>query len=103
MEPDNRPPGATPLRSNERCRPVKLARTISYAMTLLGAAMTVAGAALDLSPVITLTGMLLVIAGMVKIGMVAIWKTFFALPYSGPMKQHPGSPPTRNAGEMHEV
>ena len=102
MEADNRSPGATPLRSYERRRPVKLARTISYAMTLLGALLTALAVAFDLDPVITITGMLLVVAGLVKIGMVAIWKSFFALPYSGP-SQSPGTPTTRKAGEMHEV
>ncbi len=102
MEVDNRSPGATSIRSNERRRPVKLARTISYAMTLLGAVLVALAVAFDLDPVITLTGMLLVIAGIVKVGMVAIWKSFFALPYAG-QAQSPGTPTTRQAGEMNEV
>ena len=56
------------------------ARNISVAMTVLGLLLTGAGVIADLSPMVTLTGMLLVVAGIVKIAMVAIWKSFFSIP-----------------------
>jgi hypothetical protein len=62
---------------------MKLARTISIAMTALGILLAVAGALLDLSPIVTITGMMLVVAGVVKIVMVAIWQSMFRLPHAG--------------------
>jgi hypothetical protein len=62
---------------------MKTARSISYGMTALGVALTLAGALFDLSPVITVSGLLLVVAGVVKIGMVAIWQVFFRIPPPG--------------------
>ena len=61
---------------------MKLARNISYAMTIVGVAVTLFATIFDLSAVVTLTGMLLIVAGVVKIGMVAIWNAFFAIPVS---------------------
>lgn len=52
-------------------------------MTVLGVILTGAGPLLDLSPVVTMSGMLLVVAGLVKIGMVAIWQTAFRAPHGG--------------------
>jgi hypothetical protein len=60
------------------------ARNISVAMTVLGLLLTGAGVIADLSPMVTLTGMLLVVAGIVKIAMVAIWKSFFSIPVEAP-------------------
>ncbi len=60
------------------------ARTISIAMTVLGVALVVIGVVAGLDPLVTITGMLLVVAGIVKIGMVAIWKSFFSIPVDTP-------------------
>ena len=62
---------------------MQLARSISIAMTALGILLTVAGAFLDLSPIVTVTGMMLVVAGVVKVVMVAIWQSMFRLPHAG--------------------
>ena len=80
-----------------------MARTISYGMTALGVLLTALAAALDLGPVATVSGMLLIVAGVVKIGMVAIWKSFFAIPVpvTSGSADKPGD--TRGAGELHEV
>ena len=50
---------------------------ISWLILLAGVIMTVAGAALDLGAVVTLIGMMLVVAGIVKIITVRIWNGFF--------------------------
>jgi hypothetical protein len=50
---------------------------ISWLILLTGVIMTVAGAALDLGAVVTLIGMMLVVAGIVKIITVRIWNGFF--------------------------
>ncbi|HEX3302146.1 MAG TPA: hypothetical protein VHR64_04640 [Thermomicrobiales bacterium] len=50
---------------------------VSYLILLTGLIMTVAGAALDLGAVVTLIGMMLVVAGIVKIITVRIWNGFF--------------------------
>ena len=52
-------------------------RFVSTLMLLVGLAVAVAGIALDLSPVVTLIGLMLVIAGIVKIVTVRIWNGFF--------------------------
>ena len=52
-------------------------RLVSILMLLVGAAVSVAGIAFDLSPVVTLVGLMLVIAGIVKIVTVRIWHGFF--------------------------
>lgn len=62
---------------------MKLARSISFGMTALGVMLTAAGVILDLSPIVTVTGMMLFVAGVVKIGMVAIWQSLFRLPPAG--------------------
>jgi hypothetical protein len=82
---------------------MKLARSISIAMTALGILLTVAGALLDLSPLVTITGMMLVVAGVVKIVMVAIWHSMFRLPPTGqPATAHiAGS--RSSAGQPKEV
>ena len=48
-------------------------RWISYLITLAGVAMTAAGAILGLNPTIVLIGLMLVVAGIVKIVAVGIW------------------------------
>ena len=60
------------------------ARNISVAMTILGLLLIGAAVISDLSPVITVTGMLLFVAGIIKIAMVAIWKSFFSIPVEAP-------------------
>lgn len=60
------------------------ARNISIAMTLVGLALTIAGMIASLDALVTVTGMLLFVAGIVKIGMVAIWKSFFTIPVDTP-------------------
>ncbi len=59
-----------------------MARRISYAMTATGIGLTVLGALTAVSPIVTLTGMLLIVAGVVKIGMVQIWATMFQRPHA---------------------
>jgi hypothetical protein len=59
---------------------MRTVRYISFGITVLGLVMTAAGAGLDLGPVVTLTGMLLVVAGVVKIATVQIWQSFFSTP-----------------------
>ncbi len=68
------------------------ARNISIALTVLGLLLTVVAAVAGLSPAVTLTGMLLFVAGIIKIAMVAIWKSFFSIPIETPA-QSEGSPP----------
>lgn len=52
---------------------VRHLRTVSYLMTALGLVLIVAALAADRSAAVLLSGLLLVVAGMVKIVMVAIW------------------------------
>ena len=58
-------------------------RLVSYAMTVAGIGLAIAATALDFGAVWTLTGLLLVVAGFVKIVTVAIWHGFAGL---GPIK-----------------
>ncbi len=58
-------------------------RLISIAMTAGGAVLAAAAIAFDLGGALTLTGLMLVIAGLVKIVTVAIWNGFVGL---GPIK-----------------
>jgi hypothetical protein len=51
-------------------------RWISYLITLAGVAMTAAGAIFDLDPTIVLIGLMLVVAGVVKIVAVGLWHGF---------------------------
>ena len=59
-----------------------IARRISFAMTAAGIVLTVLGALTTVTPIVTLTGMLLIVAGVVKIGMVQIWATMFHRPHA---------------------
>ena len=52
-------------------------RNLSWLMLGLGVALAVAGEALDLGAVITLIGLMLVVAGVVKVITVRIWHGFF--------------------------
>ena len=49
-------------------------RLVSIAITILGVLAIAAAVAFDLGAAITLTGMLLVVAGLVKIVIVALWR-----------------------------
>lgn len=53
---------------------------ISIGMTLLGVILVACGALFDLEPLFKLTGLLLVVAGSVKIVIARIWQTKFAIP-----------------------
>lgn len=50
-------------------------KALSVAITLLGILAVVAAVALDLSTTVVLAGMMLVVAGLVKIAMVGLWRT----------------------------
>ncbi len=52
-------------------------RNLSILMLGLGVALVIAGEALDLGAVVTLVGLMLVVAGAVKIVTVRIWHAFF--------------------------
>lgn len=79
-------------RTSETSRLVAHARNLSIAMTLVGLLLVGAAFAADLSPIVTLTGMLLFVAGIVKIAMIAIWKSFFSIPVEAPAQSN-GTPP----------
>jgi uncharacterized membrane protein HdeD (DUF308 family) len=46
-------------------------------MLLIGVAVTAAGVALQLDAVVTLVGMMLIVAGIVKVITIRIWNGFF--------------------------
>ncbi len=52
-------------------------RYLSWLLVGLGVALAVAGAAFDLGATVTLIGLMLVIAGVVKVVTVRIWRGFF--------------------------
>ena len=60
------------------------ARNISVALTVFGLLLIGVAVVAGLSPIVTLTGMLLFVAGIVKIAMIAIWKSFFSIPVEAP-------------------
>ncbi|MCA9858131.1 MAG: hypothetical protein KC438_00345 [Thermomicrobiales bacterium] len=62
-------------------------------MTILGLLLIGAAVVTDLSPMLTVTGMLLFVAGIVKIAMVAIWKSFFSIPVEAPAQSDGSSSP----------
>jgi hypothetical protein len=62
---------------------VRYLRWISIAMTVFGLLLAVGSVVFDLGGAYTLTGLMLVIAGLVKIVTVAIWHGFVGL---GPIK-----------------
>lgn len=53
-------------------------------MTIAGLLLTAVAVVAGLSPVITVAGMLLFVAGIIKVAMVAIWKSFFSIPVDVP-------------------
>jgi uncharacterized membrane protein HdeD (DUF308 family) len=50
---------------------------VSILMLLIGVAVTAAGVALQLNAVVTLVGLMLIVAGIVKVITVRIWNGFF--------------------------
>lgn len=67
------------------------ARYISIVMTVAGLILIGIAVVFGLPALVTITGMLLVVAGIVKIVMVAIWKSFFSMPLDAPA--HSDNPP----------
>lgn len=59
---------------------------LSLGLTAAGVVAVAAGLLLDLSPAITLVGLLLVVAGVVKVATVHLWRSMFDadLPPSSP-------------------
>jgi hypothetical protein len=53
-------------------------------MTIIGLVLIGIAVIAGLSPVVTLTGMLLFVAGIIKVAIVAIWKSFFSIPVDAP-------------------
>ena len=62
---------------------------LSLALTVAGLLAVVLGLLLDLSPLITLVGLMLVVAGGVKVATVHLWKTMIEA------EQPPSSTPER--------
>lgn len=87
-------------RQSKRASAVAYARNISVAMTLLGLVLIVVAVIADLSPLLTVTGMLLFVAGIVKIAMVAIWKSFFSIPVEAPAQSDGPSPGGAQKGKV---
>jgi uncharacterized membrane protein HdeD (DUF308 family) len=50
---------------------------VSILMLLIGVAVTAAGVALHLNAVVTLVGLMLIVAGIVKVITIRIWNGFF--------------------------
>jgi len=73
---------ALPSSPPEETR-VRYLRLVSLAITVAGVALAVVGSVFDLGAAVTLTGLMLVVAGLVKIVTVAIWNGFVGL---GPVK-----------------
>ncbi len=55
-------------------------------MTVLGLVLTAIAVIAGLSPMVTVAGMLLFVAGIIKVAMVAIWKSFFSIPVEAPAR-----------------
>lgn len=70
------------------------ARTISIAMTVLGLALAIGGPIFELGPLVTISGMLLFVAGIVKIGMVLIWGSLFTRPIESSRDPSSANPET---------
>ncbi len=70
-------------------------------MTALGLLLIVAAVVADLSPLVTITGMFLFVAGIVKIAMVAIWKSFFSIPVEAPAQSE--GPPAAGGPKQGKV
>ncbi|CAN5555584.1 hypothetical protein BH23CHL5_BH23CHL5_06040 [soil metagenome] len=84
-----------------------MAKRISYTMTAIGTVLTVLGALSSVSPIVTLTGMFLIVAGVVKIGMVQIWATMFQRPHADPQSfaqytSLSSNPATKSQEAWHE-
>jgi len=62
---------------------------LSLALTVAGLLAVVLGLLLDLSPLITLIGLMLVVAGGVKVATVYLWKTMFSADADPPPSSSP--------------
>lgn len=64
-------------------------RWISYVITVAGVVLTAVGATFGLNPTITLIGLMLVVAGVVKIVAVGLWHGVggFGAPLTSPEEQ----------------
>ena len=56
---------------------MKRLNALSIALTVAGALAVAVSLIVDLSPLITLTGLLLVVAGGVKVATVSLWRAMF--------------------------
>jgi hypothetical protein len=70
-------------------------------MTVLGLLLIGVAAVADISPVVTVTGMFLFVAGIVKIALVAIWKSFFSTPIEAPAQSD--GPPAAGGPKQGKV
>jgi hypothetical protein len=75
-------------------------KLVSLLITFAGMLAVAAGLALDLDKTVVLIGMMLIIAGGVKIAMVAVWRGFagFGVPLASQDTNPPGNPPSREEG-----
>jgi hypothetical protein len=69
-------------------------------MTVLGLVLIAVAVIADLSPLVTVTGMLFFVAGIVKIVMIAIWKSFFSIPVEAPAQSDGPSPGGAQQGKV---
>jgi hypothetical protein len=65
---------------------VRHLRLVSYAMTVAGVLAVAVAAALDLPAVVVLVGLMLVVAGVVKIAVVGLWHGAFG--FGVPLEHH---------------
>ena len=56
---------------------MKRLNNLSIALTVAGLVAVVVGLILDLSPLVTLIGLMLIVAGGVKVATVYLWRTMF--------------------------
>ena len=84
----------------KRASAVAYARNISVAMTVLGLVLIAVAVIADLSPLVTVTGMLLFVAGIIKVAIVAIWKSFFSIPVEAPAQSDGPSPGGAQQGKV---
>ena len=87
--------GAAARSATDRGIPVRQLRHVSVAITILGVLAIAAALAFNLGAAVTLTGMLLVVAGLVKIVVVALWRGVagFGAPTRGDDREVAPGPP----------
>jgi hypothetical protein len=59
---------------------------VSYALVVVGVVGILAGEAAELGPAWTLAGLLLVVAGVVKVVVVMLWRTVAGFDEGGPVR-----------------